>query len=76
MEERLKRVMSDVFLIDVSLINDYSSPDTINKWDSIGHINLTAALEEEFDISISEGQMLQMLNFKLTRDIVIECLNK
>jgi acyl carrier protein len=76
MEERLKKVMSDVFLIDIASINDYSSPGTINKWDSIGHINLTAALEEEFDISISEEQMLQMLNYKLTREIVKECLIK
>jgi acyl carrier protein len=74
MEERIKKVMSDVFLVDISSINDYSSPDSVDKWDSIGHLNLTTALEEEFEISISEDQMLEMLNFKLIREIINECV--
>jgi acyl carrier protein len=75
MEERIKKVMSDVFLVDITSINDYSSPDSISKWDSIGHLNLTSALEEEFDIQISEEQMIQMLNFKLVIEIVKESIN-
>ena len=38
-EDRVKRVMSAVFEIAEENIKDYSSPDTIESWDSLKHIN-------------------------------------
>jgi hypothetical protein len=43
MEDKVKKVMSDVFNIDVSLINNESSPDNIENWDSLKHMNLIIA---------------------------------
>ena len=49
-EVRIKQVMSDVFNIDINSINDTSSPDNIENWDSLKHMNLITALEEEFGV--------------------------
>ena len=49
-EVRIKQVMSDVFNIDINSINDTSSPDNIENWDSLKHINIMLALEEEFNV--------------------------
>ena len=56
-EERIKNVMSAVFEIPVEQIQDDSSPDTIDSWDSLKHMNLVAALEEEFNVEFSDGEI-------------------
>lgn len=65
MEERIKNVMSAVFEVSVDKINDNASPDTIESWDSLKHMNLIIALEEEFDVEISESETVELLSFKL-----------
>ena len=51
-----------------------SSPDTVDGWDSLQHLNLILALEEEFGISFSESQMIEMLSVGLIVEIVAESL--
>jgi len=74
MEEKLKKIMSDIFGIELNEISENSSPDNIQKWDSLGHLNLITSIEEEFGITIDEDQMIQMLNFKLVLVVIKECL--
>jgi len=74
MEERLRKIMADVFLLDVNEIDVNSSPDSIPQWDSIGHLNLVTAIEEEFGIKIDDEQITQMLNFKLVAEIEKESM--
>lgn len=70
MEERIKRVMASIFKCDVAAIDENASPDTIEKWDSLGHMNLVVALEEEFGIKFSEDETMEMMNYKLIREII------
>ena len=56
MEDRIKKVMRDVFNIDIASIGSESSPDNIENWDSLKHMNLIVALEEEFDAEIPDDQ--------------------
>ncbi|WP_139173869.1 acyl carrier protein [Hydrobacter penzbergensis] len=74
MESRIKKIMADVFLIDESNINENSSPETIEQWDSIGHLNLVTSLEEAFGVIFDEEQIIQMLNFKLVVVVVEEAV--
>ncbi len=76
MEQRLKEIMANVFSIDILEINSLSSPDSITQWDSIGHLNLITAIEEEFQIYFDEEQIIQMLNFQLVNEITKEAVNK
>jgi len=74
MEERIKNVMSAVFEILVEQINDDSSPDTIESWDSLKHMNLVVALEEEFEIEFTDDEAVELLNFLLIFNIIKEKL--
>ena len=65
MENKIKKVMSDVFNVDVGSINNDSSPDNIENWDSLKHMNLIVALEEEFDIEFDDNDIENLLNFQL-----------
>ena len=33
-------------------INENTSPEEINSWDSLNHLNIILSIEEEFDLSI------------------------
>lgn len=72
MEEKIIKIMSAVFRVDESAINESSSSDTIESWDSLKHMNLIAALEEEFKIEFNEDDIMNMLNFKLIKLLVKE----
>lgn len=71
-EAQLKQVLADVFGVDVSLINDEASVDTIAKWDSLNHLNLVLALEEQFKVSLNEEQIVEMLNYPLVKAVLQE----
>ena len=70
--KRIKNVMSAVFELSADEITDHSSPDIIGSWDSLKHMNLVSALEEEFDISFTDSEILEMMNFPLIKLIISE----
>lgn len=59
-EQRIHRIVADVFSIPVLNIGPESSPQTIEKWDSVGHLNLVLALEEAFGVAFSPEQIDDM----------------
>jgi len=65
MEARIKQVMGDIFNIDVNSINDDSSPDNIQNWDSLKHMNLIVALEEEFEIEFTDEEIDNSMSYAL-----------
>ncbi|MBN1384081.1 MAG: acyl carrier protein [Elusimicrobia bacterium] len=65
MSEKIKTVMASVFDVDLPEIDDNCSADTLEKWDSLKHINLITALEEEFGVSFSNEDISNMVNYKL-----------
>ena len=76
MEERIKKVFSNVFNLDIETINNESSPDNIESWDSLKHMNLILALEEEFEIEgikpikFPEGLKLSPSEMGLMEEVV------
>jgi acyl carrier protein len=63
--ERVYRVISQVMGVALSEVDGNSSPDSVETWDSLRHMNLVMALEEEFGIQFSEQQIVEMLNAEL-----------
>lgn len=75
MENKIKQIIADVFSVEVNEINENTSPESIDNWDSLGHMNLVTALEEELEISFDNDEIIEMMNFKLIMLIVSEKLN-
>ena len=69
-EDRIKNVMSAVLDIPTDSVNNKSSSDNIISWDSLMHMNLVLAIEEEFDISFNDDEIIDMINFKLIYETV------
>jgi acyl carrier protein len=60
MEERVFSVVSKILETPLSAINVDSKPETIPNWDSLNHIKLMLALEEEFNIQFSDEEVLDL----------------
>jgi len=75
LEKKLKNVMSIVFELKSNEINDDSSPENIENWDSLKHMMLIGAIEDEFDIQFTNDEMLELLNYKLIKLILTEKLD-
>jgi len=65
MEERIKNVMAAVFNIPPDKISNDASPHEIAAWDSLKHMNLILALEEEFDIRFEEAEIASLVSFEI-----------
>ena len=76
MEEKLKQIMSDIFSVEKNEIHSKYGQYDCDDWDSIGHLNLITAIEEEFDIVLSVEQISEMKNFELIIHIIKESIKK
>jgi acyl carrier protein len=71
-KSKIFKVMSNVLEIEFQHLDENSSTDNIENWDSIRHLNLILALEEEFEIMIPDDEVGNLVNFKLIEIIVNE----
>lgn len=63
--KRIRNVMGRVFGVEVSSIGDNASPGDIEQWDSLRHMNLVLALEDEFNVRFPDDQVEQLISFPL-----------
>ena len=70
--ERVRRVVSDVLQIPFEEVLPATSPDNVETWDSIQHLNLVLALEQEFGIQMDPEEIEQLLSVDLITSIVEE----
>ena len=72
MKDRVFKIVSQVFDVPLEQINEDSSPDNIENWDSLQHMNLILALEEEFNTTFLDEEIVVMLSV----GIIIETLKE
>lgn len=68
----LKQTMANVFRISPEDVTEESSMDNLEQWDSLKHLYLVLALEQAFDVTMSEEQTLEILSYQLVRVILSE----
>ena len=61
--ERYKKVFIDSFEIEEDKLNDLKYQD-IEQWDSLGHMSMIGALEEEFDIMFEMDDIIDFSSYK------------
>ena len=70
--DRVRRVFSDVFQVPLDQVTMQSSPETIPTWDSLQHLNLVLALEEEFRIQFTPEEIEQLLSVEVAAAVLAE----
>ena len=64
MSEKLYNIISKVFSVPISEINDESNPETIESWDSFNGLILVDELESNFNIKFSVSEIIDVKNVK------------
>jgi acyl carrier protein len=60
--EQLNEVFQDVFDDDSITVDETTTANDIDDWDSLEHINLINAVEQKFGIKFDMGQIVTMKN--------------
>ncbi|MGH8503214.1 MAG: acyl carrier protein [Gammaproteobacteria bacterium] len=59
-EVRVRQVAADVFDMPLEQVTARSSPQTIETWESVQHLNLILALEQELQVRIDPEEIAQI----------------
>ena len=71
-DDKIKKTMALVLGVGAEQINIDSNKDNVEGWDSLKHMNLLLALEQEFQIMIPDEDAANLTSYKLIRLVVSE----
>ena len=64
MSENIYKIVAKVFSVPISEINDESSPETIESWDSFNGLILVDEIESSFNVKFSVSEIIDTKNVK------------
>jgi acyl carrier protein len=64
MPEKLYNIISKVFSVPISEINDESNPETIESWDSFNGLILVDEIESNFNVKFLVSEIIDVKNVK------------
>ena len=73
MNEKLKKVLADVFNLKENDINKDLTKDDVSSWDSLTQMDLVTSLESEFYIEL---EMLEIASLTSVKTIIDTLINK
>lgn len=76
LDEKIVDLLSVVFDVEREQINEQSNVDNLEKWDSINHMHLVVALEEEFGVEFEDDEAVSLISFELIRSYLKEKIEK
>jgi|TARA_Y100000294_G_C8505275_1_gene316465 acyl carrier protein len=62
--EKYKKIFINSLSIDENKFNEDIKYNEIDEWDSIGHMTLMSALEEDFKITLETDDIVDFSSFK------------
>lgn len=67
--EKYNKVFTENLQITEDKLNDLKYQD-VELWDSVGHMSLIAALEDEFDIMIDTDDIIDFSSYEKGKEII------
>ena len=68
--EKLNKVFRDVFDDDSITVNDATTTNDIEDWDSLEHINLMTSVQKAFKVKLTMGEISGLKNVGELVDIL------
>ena len=68
--EKYEEVFVEVFAVDKSALNENFNKENVESWDSIHQLNITANLEEVFDIMFEPEDIMAMTSYQAGKTIL------
>jgi acyl carrier protein len=70
MPPSVEAVIATTFGVPVTDIAATSDMTTLRQWDSVGHINLILALEQEYGVTIDEDAIVELTSVQAIKDFL------
>jgi acyl carrier protein len=70
--DRVRQIAADIFAVPLDGLTAESSPESIASWDSLNHLSLVLALEQEWSIQFSPEEMEELLSIAKIVSVVAE----
>ena len=70
MHDKLKEIVAELFELEPAAVNDVLTPDDVELWDSLNHLRLVSAVEEEFQIKLSMQEIESIRSLATLRALV------
>jgi acyl carrier protein len=68
--DQIQRIAADVFQIPAAQLKADSSPAEIETWDSVQHLNLILAVEQEFDLQFEPEEIDEVKSIGALAELV------
>jgi acyl carrier protein len=75
LHERIKAVVASVFELSEGEVTEDMALGRTKNWDSLRHMNLILALEEDFGIRFSDDEVIEMISVALIAETLREKLS-
>ena len=59
-DEKIRELFATLLQVDLENISDKTSPASLERWDSLQHMILVAAFEEEFGVDLDPEEAVEM----------------
>lgn len=69
---QIQRVIADVFDLPLESVDANTSPETVDDWDSISHLNLVLSLEDAFQVTFTPEEIAQLVSVAAIADSIGE----
>ena len=70
MIDKVKTILADTFDLEVTDIPDNASPELLEDWDSIRHMLLLNALEQQLELKFSVEEMEETMSLEGILDVL------
>ena len=75
MENKLIKLLSVILDVDKKRIDNNTSADNINGWDSLKQMNIIVAIEEEYDVQFNEEESILSNSYIALLDAIKKKVN-
>lgn len=76
-EQKIRSIMAETFQVDSDAINEDTSPDNLDRWTSLKHVDLVLNLQQAFGIEFTDSQIVEdLLTYKTIVQTVEAALTK
>lgn len=70
--EKINDVFKEIFDDETLEVDENTTANDVEGWDSLTHINIIASVEKEFNIDFSTKEVISMKNIGDMVDIILE----
>lgn len=71
MNDQVRRIVADVLGMDEERVTEDLSPSTADNWDSMNHLHIVTAIEEEFGIQLTMEEVQAIDAVKTLEKLVV-----